>query len=246
MTTIQPEEQLQDAANSLFILNSATVERLFQMEDGANCFALYSFYYKTAKWQRSNNRAMANNVYVQKCLNWGATKLTKVKKTLVDNGLIVSVQERKDGKIDKWYVKLLYIQGLSKDYQKQQVEKTTSSFQKTNSINNKLNSNNNNKEITTKVVTKKNNNSDLEGFLKSIPPPWGEPLSSWLKHRTKLRSLAQWNYQLKKLKTFDNPVDVVEYSIGNGYQGLFEEKSNKRVAFGEETRDMKDIIKSLL
>ena len=52
--------KLYDIADDLLILNKITVDRLFQLENCADCIALYVFYYKTAKWQKTNT-AKAND-----------------------------------------------------------------------------------------------------------------------------------------------------------------------------------------
>ena len=103
-----PELLLQDIANDLFILNQATIERLFKCDDSASCLALYQFYYKTAKWQKTNN-IYATDHYVKKCLKWGATRLRTTKKTLSEMGLIEVTQKRKEGRIVGWFIKVSYI-----------------------------------------------------------------------------------------------------------------------------------------
>ena len=42
---------LDDFSNKLFIINQITVDRIFSSDNPADNFSLYSFYYKTAKWQ---------------------------------------------------------------------------------------------------------------------------------------------------------------------------------------------------
>lgn len=77
------EFHYEDVADQLFIMNVATVERLFAL--GADEFLLYSFYYKTAKWQKSTE-VWANDEYVMKCLGWELKKVRAVKENLVKNG----------------------------------------------------------------------------------------------------------------------------------------------------------------
>ena len=48
------EIKLNDIADGLLILNKITIDKLFQLENSADCIALYVFYYKTAKWQKTN------------------------------------------------------------------------------------------------------------------------------------------------------------------------------------------------
>ena len=96
------EIKLNDIADDLLILNKATIETLYKLDDSADCIALYLFYYKTAKWQKTNI-IKASDTYVIKCLKWGKEKLYKIKNTLREHGLINVIQRRKDGKKAKRY-----------------------------------------------------------------------------------------------------------------------------------------------
>ena len=102
------EIKLNDIADDLLILNKATIETLYKLDDSADCIALYLFYYKTAKWQKTNI-IKASDTYVIKCLKWGKDKLYKIKNTLREHGLINVIQRRKDGKIEGWYIEVAYI-----------------------------------------------------------------------------------------------------------------------------------------
>lgn len=102
------ELNLIDIADDLLILNRRTIETLMQLENCAECIALYVFYYKTAKWQK-NSSVKASDKYVMDCLKWGRKKLTDTKKTLKECGLIEIIQRRKDNKITGWYVKINYV-----------------------------------------------------------------------------------------------------------------------------------------
>ena len=64
--------ELNDIADDLLILNKLTIDKLYQLDNAADCVALYMFYYKTAKWQPTN-QIKANDEYVKKCLKWGAS-----------------------------------------------------------------------------------------------------------------------------------------------------------------------------
>ena len=105
---MENELRLNDIADDLLILNKITIDRLFQLDNCVDCIALYMFYYKTAKWQKTNT-VKANDVYVRKCLKWGKNKLTKIKDVLKENGLINVVQRRSNGKIVGWYVEVSYL-----------------------------------------------------------------------------------------------------------------------------------------
>lgn len=137
--------KLNDISDSLLILHKATVDKLFQLENSADCIALYVFYYKTAKWQKSNV-IKANDEYVKKCLKWGNDKIRKSKQTLKENGLINIVQARTDNKISGWYIEVCYLVSQkstqdigikisdSKNSQNQQVAKPTSSNEETSAL----------------------------------------------------------------------------------------------------------------
>lgn len=102
------ETKLKDIADDLLIVNKITIDKLFQLDNAADCVALYMFYYKTAKWQKTNT-IKANDTYIKKSLKWGADKIRKTKTILKENGLIDIVQRRKDGKIDGWYIEVSYL-----------------------------------------------------------------------------------------------------------------------------------------
>lgn len=136
------EIELMDIADDLLILNKHTVDTLMELENCADCIALYVFYYKTAKWQKTN-QIKANDEYVKKCLKWGRDKIVKTKAILKEHGLIDIVQERKDGKISGWYIKVSYLVKkksledchiIIKKSQNLQVENPTSTIEDTNAL----------------------------------------------------------------------------------------------------------------
>lgn len=102
------EIKLTDISDELLILNKYTIDTLFKLENCSDCIALYVFYYKTAKWQKTNT-IKANDTYVKKYLKWGEDKVRRTKKILKENGLIDIVQSRKDGKISGWYIQVSYL-----------------------------------------------------------------------------------------------------------------------------------------
>ena len=102
------EIKLNDIADDLLIINKNTIDKLFALENSAECVALYVFYYKTSKWQKTN-KIKANDEYVKKCLKWGYDKIRKTKQTLKENGLIDIIQDRKEGRICGWYIRVSYL-----------------------------------------------------------------------------------------------------------------------------------------
>ena len=94
--------RLNDISNELLIVSKITIDNIFKIDKPTDPLALYIFYYKTAKWQKTN-RIKANDLYVRKCLGWGSKRVTQTKKILQKNGLIKIIQSRKDGKIDSCF-----------------------------------------------------------------------------------------------------------------------------------------------
>lgn len=73
--------------NSLVILTKQTLDIFLRQENPSELIALYTFYYYTAKWQQTN-RPKCTTGYVAKALHWGIKKTQKIKKQLLEFGLI--------------------------------------------------------------------------------------------------------------------------------------------------------------
>ena len=125
----QQEINLNDIADELLIVDKRTIEHLFSLDDPADCVALYMFFYKTAKWQ-GNRSIKANDVYIRKCLGWGAKRVTTAKQRLEDAGMIKKVARRKNGKIVGHFIEVAYL--LHQNTQKPLVDETTCGFGETN------------------------------------------------------------------------------------------------------------------
>ena len=99
--------ELEDAANEVIMLTQTTVDRLFEISTDA--YVLYSFLYKTAKWQ-NNNKVWATKSYIEKKLKWGNKRVIAAKKQLIENGFIETVVERDEaGRISRWKIRLKYV-----------------------------------------------------------------------------------------------------------------------------------------
>lgn len=120
---------LNDIADTLLIIDKRTVDHLFELESNSDCIALYMFFYKTAKWQGTSS-IKANDVYIRKCLNWGAKRVTTTKKLLEEAGLIKQVARREGGKIIGHYIEVEYL--FHHNTPKPLVDETTCGFQETN------------------------------------------------------------------------------------------------------------------
>ena len=204
--------KLNDIADNLLILNKITIDKLFQLENSADCIALYVLYYKTAKWQKTNI-IKASDEYVKKCLKWGNEKIRKTKQTLKENGLINIVQARTDSKISGWYIEVCYIVsekstkdiGIkvldSKNTQNQQVAKPTSSDKETNALKENIKCLKKDKEMLEerkKEGTEGKNKNSFNRILSDYTqnPETLRLLGEWLKVRKSKRA-AMTDYAIQ-------------------------------------------------
>ncbi len=96
--------------NSLVILTKQTLDIFLRQENPSELIALYTFYYYTAKWQQTN-RPKCTTGYVAKALHWGIKKTQKIKKQLLEFGLIEDARavEPLTGRVLGHYIKINYI-----------------------------------------------------------------------------------------------------------------------------------------
>ena len=239
--------KLNDIADDLLILNKITVDRLFQLENCADCIALYVFYYKTAKWQKTNT-VKANDQYVKKSLKWGISKIQKTKQTLKEHGLIDIVQRRKDGKIEGWFIKVSYLVSERKadeikinvqesnNTQNEQVENCTSSNEETNALKEKIKClekeievlKDNKKERKPKKQTKSydeqiaeyTENEELQNALKAFVQ-----MRAFIKKPLTEYGLKLLLNKLSKIgRTDAEKIAIVNRSVEHNWQGFFEIK----------------------
>jgi hypothetical protein len=86
----------------LLITDITTMSMLFSQPNGADCVALYFFYYKTAKLQRTN-QVRATELFCRTGLSWGVKRFREAFEILKKLDL---VQHIKSG--EKWYIKINY------------------------------------------------------------------------------------------------------------------------------------------
>lgn len=236
--------KLNDIADDLLILNKITIDRLFQLENCADCIALYVFYYKTAKWQKTDT-VKANDQYVKKSLKWGISKIQKTKQTLKEHGLIDIVQRRKDGKIEGWFIKVSYLVSERKadkikinvqesnNTQNEQVENCTSGNEETNALKEKIKClekeievlKDNKKERKQKKQTKSydeqiaeyTENEDLQNALKAFVQ-----MRSFIKKPMTEYALKLMLKNLDELGNNDTTkIAILNQSITHNWQGIF-------------------------
>ena len=239
--------KLNDIADDLLILNKSTIDRLFQLENCADCIALYVFYYKTAKWQKTDT-VKANDQYVKKSLKWGISKIQKTKQTLKEHGLIDIVQRRKDGKIEGWFIKVSYLVSERKadeikikvqdsnNTQNEQVENCTSGNEETNALKEKIKClekeievlKDNKKERKPKKQTKSydeqiteyTQNEELQNALKAFVQ-----MRAFIKKPLTEYGLKLLLNKLSKIgRTDAEKIAIVNRSVEHNWQGFFEIK----------------------
>ena len=191
------ELRLNDIADDLLILNKITIDTLFKLDNCTDCISLYVFYYKTAKWQKTDT-IKANDLYIQKSLKWGTKKIRETKKTLKENGLIDIVQRRKNNKIEGWYIRVSYLVSQkktedisinveeSKNAPKQQVDEATSSFEEINALKEIIKSLKKEIEMLKKKERKTTFDELIEKYTSDLEIQ--ELLKEWLKVRKSKRS----------------------------------------------------------
>ena len=236
--------ELNDIADDLLILNKITVDRLFQLENCADCIALYVFYYKTAKWQKTNT-VKANDQYVKKSLKWGISKIQKTKQTLKEHGLIDIVQRRKDGKIEGWFIKVSYLVNERKadeikikvqninNTQNEQVENCTSGNEETNALKEKIKCLEKELEMLKDNKKERKPKKQSQSYDEQIAGyTQNEELQNALKAFIQMRSFIKkpmteyaLKLMLKKLDELGNndmtKIAIINQSITHNWQGIF-------------------------
>ncbi len=105
MTEITYEKQYEP-----IVISKPLIDLLLKQEKASDLIALYTFYYYTGKWQKTN-RTKATSSYVQKGLNWSSPRFSYAKRKLKELGLIEDYQSRdKDTKfITGHYIKVNFM-----------------------------------------------------------------------------------------------------------------------------------------
>ena len=236
--------KLNDIADDLLILNKITVDRLFQLENCADCIALYVFYYKTAKWQKTNT-VKANDQYVKKSLKWGISKIQKTKQALKEHGLIDIVQRRKDGKIEGWFIKVSYLVNERKadeikikvqesnNTQNQHVENSTCGNEETNALKEKIKCLEKEIEVLKDNKKERKPKKQTKSYDEQITEyTQNEELQNALKAFVQMRSFIKkpmteyaLKLMLKKLDELGNndttKIAILNQSITHNWQGIF-------------------------
>jgi hypothetical protein len=91
------------------VVSKPLIDKLLKTNNFSELLSLYTFYYYTAKWQKTN-QPHANIGYVAKGLHWGVDKVRKYKKQLKSLGLIDDVQRKdKNNRFTTPYIKVNFM-----------------------------------------------------------------------------------------------------------------------------------------
>ncbi|MFW6275034.1 MAG: hypothetical protein ACOC2M_00205 [bacterium] len=103
------EEYKYDIQHEPIVLSKPLIDLFLKQDNPSNLIALYTFYYYTAKWQKTN-QIKATTSYVAKGLNWSERTVKRYKAQLLDLKLIESIAVKDEkGQINNWYVKINFI-----------------------------------------------------------------------------------------------------------------------------------------
>lgn len=93
--------------NELVILTKQTLDIFLRQKNPSELISLYTFYCHTAKLQNTNSPKCSAN-YVSESLHWTLNKIAKVKKQLIDFGLIENIRhvDPKTKKVLGHYIKI--------------------------------------------------------------------------------------------------------------------------------------------
>ena len=90
------------------VLSKHLIDILLAQENPADCIGLYTFYYYTAKWQKTN-QPKATTDYTAKGLQWSPSRVRKTKNILRELKLIEDITSKKNNVITGHYIKVNFI-----------------------------------------------------------------------------------------------------------------------------------------
>lgn len=97
-----------DVSDEPIVMSKALLDLFYSQDEPFELMALYSFYYYTAKWQKTNQIKATFSFTKNKC-GWGKEKLHRIKNKLEDLKLIENITIKKNGKITGHYLKVSFI-----------------------------------------------------------------------------------------------------------------------------------------
>jgi hypothetical protein len=175
------------------VLSKPLLDLLLKQNHPSELIALYTFYYYTAKWQRTNI-PKATGKYIGQALTWSEDKVQRYKNVLINLGLIENVQRKNEsGQVVGHFIKINFI--WSKNHPLLNVlnpQKTTTAK---NGVVEKSGTNALSTNINTNALsTNKDNVGFFQKTINSITPKnFDEFWQIYPKKDGKGKALTEWN-----------------------------------------------------
>lgn len=104
-----PKKVIYSINDEPLIISKALMDLFLKEKNHSNLLALYSYYYYTAKWQKTD-QPKATTEYIANKLGWCIARVIKTKKKLTKFGLVEDVIKKDSyGRIIGYYIKLNFI-----------------------------------------------------------------------------------------------------------------------------------------
>lgn len=170
-----------DITEEPIVLSKPLLDQMLKREfkHKGDLIALYSFYYYTAKWQKTNH-PKATTDYTSKGLGWSPDRVRRTKAELISMKLIENHQCRSsDNKITGHYIQVNFIWSSHPSPNPECGNGQTLGNQETNALSaNSLNALSADKVNASEAPSKPSKPLALEGESGSAPPKLSEPLQA--------------------------------------------------------------------
>lgn len=185
------------------LLSTNTIQKLFQYKNWSDVVALYLFYHKQCKLQKTN-QSFTTSTFSKKWLWWWDKRFKEAKKILKELNLVENYCDKDEKWIIKWwYIKLNYIKSQkeanqSSGAENHPVDQSTHGWQNTNALSSKtLNA----LSSKTKMLEENFNLFWKEYPNKKSKPKAEQKYISLLKGWTTHDSIMNWlNKYIKEIK----------------------------------------------
>jgi hypothetical protein len=98
-----------DRLDEPIVLSKALLDTFLEHPKGSDLLALYTFYYYTAKWQKTN-QVRATTAYTIKALNWSEDRVRRAKKILIEKELIKDIRKIDEkGRVEGYFIKVNFV-----------------------------------------------------------------------------------------------------------------------------------------
>jgi hypothetical protein len=104
-----PEKIIYAVQDEPIVISKALIDLLLKEDHPTELIALYTFYYYTSKWQKTDQPKATDN-FCEQGLSMGRDRFTRAKQTLTRLGLIEQISSKDQyGKINGWFIRVNFI-----------------------------------------------------------------------------------------------------------------------------------------